>query len=279
MRRIVWIVLAVGGLVVLGLRVLGAGPNTSLPAAVTLRNPSALVQAAGMKSLSSARFMAPPVVDGSLSEWAGREGAILSRDTAYAFSGRVDGTTDCSAVIYSGWMPSDLYFAIQVTDDVIMADSSDIWRDDGVELGLDGARDLQPWGWDDHQYTIAADVRVADRAVATQDITAAVAVRSGGYDIEVAIPMAKLVPGIPISGTVLGFTWAIHDDDDGGNWDAYLIWDGTNTSSMPDEFGSLALTERPEDRIAVLEAKVTELEAKVQELLVILAEFEGVTPP
>lgn len=279
MRRIVWIVVVVGSLVVLGLRVLGASPNTSLPAAVTLRNPSARLQTAGMKILPSARFMTPPVVDGSLSEWAGREGVILSRDTAYAFSGRVDGPADCSAVIRSGWTPSDLYFAIQVSDDVIIADSSDVWRDDGVELGLDGARDLQPWGGDDHQYTIAADGRVADRAVTTQDITVAVTARAGGYDIEVVIPMAKLVPGIPISGTVLGFTWAIHDDDDGGNWDAYLIWDGTNTSSMPDEFGSLMLTERPEDRIAALEAKVTELEAKVQELLVILAEFEQVTPP
>ena len=279
MRRIVWILVIVGSLVAVGLRVLGASPNISFPAAVTLRNPSALFQAAGTKSLRSVRFMAPPVMDGSLNEWPSGEGVVLNRDTAYAFSGRVDSTADCSAVIRSGWTQNTLYFAIQVSDDVIVTDSSDVWRDDGVELGLDGARDLQPWGVDDHQYTIVADGRVADRAVLTQDITAAVTVRSGGFDIEVAIPMAKLVPGIPISGTVLGFTWAIHDDDDGGNWDAYLIWDGTNTSSMPDEFGSLALTERPEDRIAALEAKVTELEAKVQELLVILAEFEQVTPP
>ncbi|MBC7261543.1 MAG: hypothetical protein H5T63_05985 [Chloroflexi bacterium] len=97
--------------------------------------------------------------------------------------------------------------------------------------------------------------------------------------MEVAIPISKLLPGIPISGTVMGFTVGIHDDDDGGNWDAYLIWEGTNTASRPDQFGSLIFTERPEDRLIALEAKITELERKIQELLRILREFEQLTPP
>ena len=279
MKRIIWILVLVGSLVAVGLRVLGASPALSLPAGTVLRSPNLAAQAAGAKSLASVHLMTPPVIDGNLDDWPPGEGTVLNRDTSYAFSGRVDGTTDCSAVIRSGWTQSTLYFAIWVTDDVIVSDSSDVWRDDGVEIGLDGARDLQPWGADDHQYTITADGRVADRGVATTDVAAGVIGRSDGYDIEVAIPMSKLAPGTVISGTVMGFTWAIHDDDDGGNWDAYLVWDGTNTSSMPEEFGSLALTERPEDRIASLEAKVRDLEAKVQELLAILAEFEGVTPP
>jgi len=91
--------------------------------------------------------------------------------------------------------------------------------------------------------------------------------------------MTKLLPGIPISGTVMGFTVGLHDDDDGGSWDAYLIWEGTNTGTKAELFGSLIFTERLEDRIASLEAKIAQLERRTRELLQILAEFEQVTPP
>ena len=32
-----------------------------------------------------------------------------------------------------------------------------------------------------------------------------------------------------------------HDDDDGGNWDHYLIWQGSSTNSQAAEFGRLVL--------------------------------------
>lgn len=280
MKRALSILTLVGGLVFLGLRVLGAAPHTSSLAVVSLQGQTPLFQAAGTKSLRSIHFVAsPPAVDGILGDWPTGESADLNRSTAYAFSGRIDGTADLSATIRSGWTVDTLFFAVQVSDDVIVADTADVWRDDGVEFGLDGLRDKQPWGADDHQYTVVVDGRVTDRGVATQAITAAVAIRPGGYDVEVAIPMARLMSGVPISGTVMGFTIGLHDDDDGGHWDAYLIWDGTNTSSLADQYASLVFIERPEDKIAFLEAKVAQLEAKVQELLTILSEFEGVTPP
>ena len=111
------------------------------------------------------------------------------------------------------------------------------------------------------------------------DVVASVLTYEGGYNVEVAIPMAHLISGVPISGTVMGFTVGLHDDDDGDNWDAYLVWEGTNTSSAPEEFGSLVFTERLEDRIDALEARIIQLEQQVQELLAILREFEGLTPP
>jgi hypothetical protein len=279
-KRALSILTLVGGLVLLGLQVLGAAPHANPLSVVSLQGQTPLFQAAGTKSLRSIHFVgAPPAVDGILNDWPTGESVDLNRSTAYAFSGRIDSTADLSATIRSGWTESTLYFAVQVSDDVIVADSTEVWRDDGVEFGLDGLRDKQPWGMDDHQYTVVADGRVTDRAMPTQSITAAVVIRPGGYDVEVAIPMARLMSGVPISGTVMGFTIGLHDDDDGGNWDAYLIWDGTNTSSLEDQFASLIFIERSEDKIAFLEAKVAQLEAKVQELLVILSEFERVTPP
>lgn len=273
------LVVALLGAVALGARMLGASANGATPIVIVQSSP-VYPAVAGARSLHSMRLIVPPIIDGYVVDWPAGDSIELNRNTAFSFSGRIDSLEDLSAVIRSGWDEQKLYFAIQVTDDVIIGgDSADVWRDDSVEIGLDGLRDQYPWGWDDHQYTIVVDGRVTDRGVPTKDITAAIVTYKGGYNIEVAIPFAKLIPGIPISGTVMGFTVGIHDDDDGGNWDAYLIWEGTNTSSSPEQWGSLICAERPEDRIIALEARIAKLERQLRELLVILKEFEYVSPP
>ena len=231
------------------------------------------------KSLFSMRLLAPPAIDGDLSDWPVAESTELSRNTAFAFSGRIDSLADLSAIIRSGWDEQTLFVAAQVSDDVLVTDSSDVWRDDGVEFGLDGLNDKNAWGTDDHQYTIVADGRVTDRSVPTTGISAAVMSYEGGYNVELAIPMEQLMAGTPVSGTVMGFTIGLHDDDDGDNWDAYLIWEGTSTGSLPEEFGSLVFSERLDDRLEVLEVKIGSLERQVRQLLTILGEFEGLPTP
>lgn len=271
-------VIAAIGAVALGMRLLGADANGLDPTVIIHSVPVFPLATGG--SLHSMWLVTPPVIDGQLSDWPAGESIELNRNTAYSFTGRVDDTTDLSSLIRSGWDAQKVYFAIQVTDDIIIGgESADVWRDDGVEIGLDGLNDAYPWGWDDHQYTIVVDGRQVDRGTPTSDITAAISQYPGGYDIEVAIPMSSLLSGSPISGTVMGFTIGIHDDDDGGSWDAYLIWQGTNTSSSPEQFGDLLFTERPEDRLIALEAKLLKLERKLQELLIILQRFETVEPP
>jgi hypothetical protein len=236
-------------------------------------------QLAETRSLLSPRLVVAPEINGDLTDWPGAESINLNRHTAFSFSGEIDSTADLSAVIRSAWNEDTLFFAIEVHDDVIVTDSVEVWRDDGVEIGLDGLNDQEAWGSDDHQYTVVASGSVTDRGEPATDVTAAVLTYEGGYNVEMAIPMAQLISGVPISGTVMGFTVGLHDDDDGDNWDAYLIWEGTNTSGAPEEFGSLVFTERVQDRIDALEARIIQLEHQVQELLAILSEFEGLTPP
>jgi hypothetical protein len=291
MKRSIWIVIALLCTVALTVRALGGTTTPSFHTAgqspPTLQtNPQAerpYTVAADptlpTRSLHTMRLGTPPTIDGDLHDWPLGEDIELDRTTAYSFFGGISSKSDLSAVIRSGWDERTLYFAVQVSDDVIVTDSVDVWRDDGVEIGLDGLYDRYAWGSDDHQCTVVADGRIADRTVATTDFAAAVTQTSNGYIVEMAVPMSKLLPGIPISGTVMGFTVGLHDDDDGGTWDAYLIWEGTNTSSKPQEFGSLIFTERIEDRISALEARIGLLERRTKELLGILAEFETVTPP
>jgi hypothetical protein len=265
------------GAVALGMRLFGAEANGLDPKVVIHSAPIHPLAAGG--TLHSVSLTTPPVIDGQLGDWPAAESIELTRYTAYSFVGTVDDTNDLSSLIRSGWDDQHLYFAIEVTDDVVVADSTDVWRDDGVEIGLDGLNDDYAWGWDDHQYTVVVDGRKTDRGTATSDITAAVYEHQGGYNIEVAIPMSKLLSGSPISGTVMGFTIGIHDDDDGGSWDAYLIWQGTNTSSSPEEFGDLVFSQRAEDRLIAVEAKLVQLERKLQDLQDILNQFEAVEPP
>ncbi len=241
--------------------------------------PTSAAQTTGTRSLNSARVATAPVIDGDLSDWPASESMELSRDTAYSVAGVVNDKTDFSAIGRSGWDNNNLYFAIQVTDDVLVADSIDVWRDDGMEIGIDGLRDGYAWGSDDHQYTLVVDGRTTDRGTLVTDVITGIVTYQGGYDAEIAIPISRLLPGTPISGTVMGFTIGMHDDDDGGNWDAYLIWEGTNTSSASTEFGSLVFIDRPEDRLALLEARIRQLELKIQQLLAILAEFQEVPKP
>ena len=277
MKKAALILILVLGATTIAIQVLGAGTKDTHPTAIL--QPPAEYQASSGRNLSSTRLATPPSIDGDLSDWPAGESINLNRDTAYAFSGRVSDLEDLSAIVRSGWDQQNLYFAIHVSDDVLVTDSPDVWRDDGVEIGLDGLHDTYAWGFDDHQYTIVADGRAADRGLLTTDISSSVLTYQGGYYVEMAIPMSKLIPGTPISGTVMGFTIGLHDDDDGGNWDAYLIWEGTNTSTSPEQYASLLFADRPEDRLAELEAKLEQLEHQVRQLLPILSEFEQLTPP
>jgi hypothetical protein len=276
MKKVVLISLAVLCLAVVGLRL----SRTSAKQGAPVLPSSDVVHGVGLgQSVNCVRVLTPPTVDGQPGDWSLGSIVGLNRDTAYSFSGTIDSASDLSASIRAAWDEEHLYFFIQVTDDRIVTDSTDVWRDDGVEIGLDGQHDRLAFGSDDHQYTVVADGRIADRSTATTAIAAAVLQYQGGYNVEMAIPISQLIPGTPISGTVVGFTVGLHDDDDGGSWDAYLIWQGTSTSTAPEEFGNLVFVERAQDRLAVLEARITKLEDRVRELLTVLGEFEQVTLP
>jgi len=290
-RKTILVLLAITCAVGVGSRALGAWGSTSDQGASGQEALSAAAQQKGRtfsvpalqvvprKSLTSQRLGAKPEIDGDFGDWPIGGGTDLSRNTAFSFQGHISDLRDLNATIRSGWDEKMLYFAVSVADDVVVTDSEEPWNDDGVEIGLDGLYDRYAWGGDDHQYTVVADGRLTDRGGPATGALAAVAVTGGGYNIELAIPINKLLPGLPISGTVMGFTAGLHDDDDGGRWDAYLIWEGTNTSSKPEEYGSLVFTERIEDRIASLEAKIAELEKRTRDLLEILSEFDTLPSP
>ncbi|NPA91617.1 MAG: hypothetical protein GXO55_09250, partial [Chloroflexi bacterium] len=144
--------------------------------------------------------------------------------------------------LYVSWNEEGLHFAGTISDTQHVADSPYIWQDDAVELGIDGLYDHSPhWYEDDHQFTIAVDGRVAYFGNPTTVITPTVRTVPGGWAFEVDIPLSVLHLDALRPGQVIGFTFSYHDDDDGGNWDSYLVWAGSRTNDSNENYGRLIL--------------------------------------
>ena len=144
------------------------------------------------RACSTRRTRQPPAIDGDLSDWASQAGFTLDRSSAETLSGLTPEPADASATLRTAWTPTDLYLAIHIDDDVIVNDSSDVWRDDEVELAFYAVYDGNPAGGDTHQFTVNADGRVTDFGVPDPPIEAMAAIVPGGWDVEVRIPASTL---------------------------------------------------------------------------------------
>ncbi len=184
----------------------------------------------------------PITIDGYLNEWE-QPLTILDVTTADYVVGNPT-ATDPRVQMWGSWNKQTLNLAFRVWDDVLVADSDDIWRDDSIEIGIDADHDHHfTWNGPDYQFTVAVDGRWARLGHDTPDpfIKRHVRENADGWTVEIEIPWSVL--GIPpgTEGRILGFTFAYHDDDDGGNWDSYLIWAGEHTNTSDADYGQLTL--------------------------------------
>lgn len=185
-----------------------------------------------------------PVIDGVFDDWQFNAGVLLDSSTASTVrptSVPPPSPADASVQVWASWDESFLYLAARAWDDALVVDSPEPWNDDELEFGIDGAMDgvFDP---EDRQITITIDGYVTDRGV-TQlpDVQRAVEIVAGGYQVELAIPVSILQPPGWSAGGAVGFNIGLHDDDDGGAWDHYLIWEGTATNAQAQLFGRLYL--------------------------------------
>ncbi len=189
-------------------------------------------------TLAAYHLLAAPTIDGDLSEWGLHTPIVLDSDTAETLQLRGAQTTppgpaDSSADVRAGWTQDALYLAVRIRDDRIWNDSPDVWRDDEIELALDGDHNGYPPFEFDHQYTVNPDGRLTDYAVTFSPPGFAAAVQriSDGWAVEVRIDRSALGPTALDVGRTMGFSLGLHDDDDGDDWDSYMIWASNNTAS------------------------------------------------
>ena len=189
-------------------------------------------------------------IDGNFDDWNGQ---FMSLDTGSASHIRhaeaISSPTDSSVLIQARWDANHLYFALDVRDERIRVDSADLWKDDSIEIGVDGENDNDAFSESrgDHQYTVRFDGKAADRTLAIDnpDVRWAVQPSALGYRVEVAIPLSALGIANLSQGRVIGIDFAVNDDDDGGDRDSQLVWASYSTYSDASAFGDLLLVGGP----------------------------------
>lgn len=142
--------------------------------------------------------------------------------------GEVANHADLSGEFKALWDDIYLYVLADITDDVKVNDSKNVYDDDGIEIYVDinndkavsyGDKEVQySFGWNDG--TVVGTIPAAR---ATDGITYEIADRPGGYVVEVRIPWTS-IQGIPAIDKLIGFEFMVNDDDDGGDRDGKLSW-------------------------------------------------------
>jgi hypothetical protein len=203
--------------------------------------------AAGLREtvFAAQRTSQPPTIDGDLGDWESTTRFALDITSAETIRGEPPAVEDAAAWVRARWDLLNLYLAVHVSDDVIVNDSGDVWRDDEIELGFYAVYDGNPAGHDTHQYTVNPDGRVSvfGNPAVPIPIETAVRIVPGGWDVELRIPHTHLFGFYhPFTvGSTLSFNVGLHDDDDGGDWDSYLVWQGSSTITNGDAFGEMLL--------------------------------------
>ncbi len=241
MRRTnhVQLALALGLLLIL---VATFAPPAAQALVVPTAPPSSLVEPqaeADTVTVDALRVDGVPSLDGDTGEWAGLTPMHLDRLTASTIAGADPNptTADLSADLRVAWTSTHLYLAATLADDVIVGNnSSQIWGDDAFEFGIRSSDTT-------HQFTIAADGRQADRGSAISTLTVMTRTVSGGWSLEVALPVAALGLTKLQSGDEFAFTWALWDDDlftyPG---QTHMFWQGNSTSISGADWGILSLS-------------------------------------
>jgi len=209
-----------------------------------------------------------PIIDGLIeaNEWtiAERTEALHSEmppaweETGTHISGPgIQNDSDASHVFWSMYDDDYLYFAFNCSDDVIVVDSypASFWRDDGIEIAIDGALDqdinqrtdegfedgdtfaVPADGSDGIAYSLSNGNQYARYWGPNRDWFSAVQQGSVNnmsyYTVEVAIRLNTISNPVPAS--MIGLNTGQNDDDDGNvskegviRWqglDGYKVWE------------------------------------------------------
>ena len=163
----------------------------------------------------------------------------LNRDTADTITGSESNPTpaDLSADPHGAWAPGALYFAASITDDVLVGnDSTQIWGDDVIELGIRA-------GSTTHQFTLAADGRKTDNGTPISSLLVVTRTVPGGWTLEVAVPATALGLTQLKADQQYPFTFGLWDDDlRTYPGQTHMIWQGTDTSAYQPAWGTLSLS-------------------------------------
>lgn len=215
-----------------------------------------LMQEKKISFLAAVRAKTPIVIDGNITDDEWGNAMPFNMDQAHQLQ-KIEnwgGPNDLSGVGYLQWDDEYLYLGVSVTDDIHHQEGveGDIWCGDSIQFAIDPTR---KWGvglQGHHDLGFA----LGDKGVITwrwlaaygMDVgpfpaTAKVAIKRQANitSYEAAIPWSELVVESPTSGTILGFSILVNDNDGFGRrgWIEYMS--GIGYAKDPNLFGDLLL--------------------------------------
>ena len=189
-------------------------------------------------SVIAPRAGVQPLIDGNLQEWQGLSQTLLNKDTAATVTGDPPTYADLSAGLRAAWRSSVLYFAVAVSDDVLVGNhNSKPWYDDAVELSL-----FVPPTNMTHHFVIGVDGRQTDNDNAITSLLVTTRTVPGGWTLETVIPAWALGLDGFTADEQYPFTFGLWDDDT-RDWPAqtHMLWQGTTGEARQPEWGTLTL--------------------------------------
>ncbi len=171
---------------------------------------------------------ATPVNIDGIPEAVWENASIIPARMTKLIVGEVANNADLSGEFKALWDDAYLYVLADITDDVKINDSRNVYDDDGIEIYVDinndkattyGDKEVQySFGWND-----GTAVGTIPAARSSDGIIYKIADRPDGYVVEVRIPWTN-VQGTPAIGKLLGIEFMVNDDDDGEDRDGKLSW-------------------------------------------------------
>ena len=207
----------------------------------------------------------PITLDGDLADWEGVPFIDVTPQTGI-FDGESQ-STDCPKDLsYRFALCHDndaLYVAVRVVDDVLQLDDTaadethaKAWMDDAIEVFIDGNLNRAPHARsaDRAEYPSGGEFSLVANGAATSNCTGwpdsfgkpdywqgATAIHpqaDGSVVLTYEYRLTwRVMGGIAGPGSRIGFTIGVQDDDDGGNRDHALYWQGFSPSCWKDENG------------------------------------------
>lgn len=232
---------------------------------------SQLPAVAGTQRMIARPTAGPVVIDGVLGpgEWAAANAFPVTADTPGVPPGVVpsfitppSNRADLSFGFAAMYDRNNLYVAVEVADNTLISDSPLVWRDDSVEIFIDG--DRQPGDIEAGVFSGTPNnegfqllTSVGNNRLTQPPNYAPIVwesragLRPRGYVVEIRIPLSSInthdtspwtggTPGYrpPQPGDTIGFNVTVGDDDSGGdsyertdlnpNPNSYLAWDGSS---------------------------------------------------
>ncbi|NQX60788.1 S-layer homology domain-containing protein [Paenibacillus qinlingensis] len=209
--------------------------------------------------LASSEALTAPVIDGTASEWADTDSAVLNQASQVRFtSSDWTGADDLSATGYVKHDETNLYFSVVVKDNVHAQTNtgSDIWRGDSLQLGIDAGRAVssgQAGNMSELIFALTAGNQPAKwRTTAPNgkstgnQFSGELAVQRNETNktttYEISLPWTEILPNaLTDVPERIGFSFLVNDDDGTGRrgWIEYMS--GIGTSKNPSLYGDLLL--------------------------------------